>query len=425
MSLENSLLKLYSLERLGIKLGLEPIIKLFDYFNNPQNNFPTIHVAGTNGKGSVSAFIASVLSESGLKVGLYSSPHLNQFNERIRINGIPISDDILLNYSNDMLSVIEDFGCTFFEGTTAIAFKYFSDNKVDVAIIETGLGGRLDATNVITPLISVVTSIGLDHQKFLGDTLYKIAKEKAGIIKYKTPVVLGNIDVKLNYIFEDASIENHSELFLSEKLCSASNVTFMEDCLIADFTFKNIFFDNLQIGLTGYYQLDNVKTALTSLIILQNKFNISEKDFFNGFFNVKNNTGISSRFDSRLFKGKKFLFDVAHNAHGALALVNSLQLLYPNNKFNFIFGSVIDKDHNGIIDIISQLTNKLIVCKAFNYRSVETSYLKSISEKYYIETIESKSVNNAIEIALNLTESNLTIIFGSFYVVAEALEYFK
>lgn len=146
-----------------------------------------------------------------------------------------------------------------FEGTTAIAFKYFSDNKVDVAIIETGLGGRLDATNVITPLISVVTSIGLDHQKFLGDTLYKIAKEKAGIIKYKTPVVLGNIDVKLNYIFEDASIENHSELFLSEKLCSASNVTFMEDCLIADFTFKNIFFDNLQIGLTGYYQLDNVK----------------------------------------------------------------------------------------------------------------------------------------------------------------------
>lgn len=119
------------------------------------------------------------------------------------------------------------------------------------------------------------------------------------------------------------------------------------------------------------------------------------------------------------------MFDVAHNAHGALALVNSLQLLYPNNKFNFIFGSVIDKDHNVIIDIISQLTNKLIVCKAFNYRSVETSYLKSISEKYYIETIESKSVNNAIEIALNLTESNLTIIFGSFYVVAEALEYFK
>ena len=179
--------RLFSLQTFGIKLGLEPVGALLEEIGNPHTFFPAIHVAGTNGKGSVCAMLASILRAAGLRVGLYSSPHLVSFDERIRVDGVPIDQDTLARYAREMLPMIERHNCTFFEGTTAMGFRYFAERQVDVAVVETGLGGRLDATNVLAPLASAITSISFDHMKHLGDTLEQIAAEKAGIIKHGAP----------------------------------------------------------------------------------------------------------------------------------------------------------------------------------------------------------------------------------------------
>ena len=264
---------------------------LVSHLKNPHHNFKSVHVGGTNGKGSTCHMIASVLQNSGYKVGLYTSPHLKDFRERIRINGNKISKKSVVNFIQENKSFLELNKLSFFEMTVGMAFDFFSKEQVDIAIIEVGLGGRLDSTNVIMPLLSVITNIGMDHTQYLGDTLQKIAIEKAGIIKYNTPVVIGEFQEDIFHVFKEKASKMNSQILFANQLIP----------------------NPIKCSLKGSYQKSNVKTAQLALNILISKgFNISKSSLKLGFSNVQKSTGIKGRWQI-LGTQPKIICDTAHN----------------------------------------------------------------------------------------------------------------
>ncbi len=374
-------------------------ILLSDYLGNPEKVIKTIHIAGTNGKGSTSSMIASVLQEAGYKVGLYTSPHLKDFRERIKINGEEISEKFVCDFVLEHKSFFEKNNLSFFEMTVGLAFDYFKKQKVDVAVIEVGMGGRLDSTNIITPLISVITNIGLDHTQFLGNTLSEIASEKAGIIKPNIPVVIGEYTKKTKEVFEKKAKETKSKIYFASDLIAKTQKS----------------------DLIGKYQEKNKKTALQTLTILKEKnlFEISDENIKNGFQNVVKNTGLLGRWQI-LQENPKIICDSAHNKHGLDIVLSEIQ----KEKFkqlHIVFGAVNDKDLDSVLPLFPKNATYYF-CKPDVPRGLETDILQQKARKFFLFGQSYPSVKNALENAKkNASPNDLVFVGGSTFVVAEVV----
>lgn len=424
--LRSALERLFSLQTFGIKLGLGPITALLDAFGNPHRNFTAVHVAGTNGKGSVSSMIASALQAAGLRVGLYTSPHLRHFSERIRVDGQAMDTDRLAVYAAEMLPVIEKLEGTFFEGTTAMGFRYFAEKEVDVAVVETGMGGRLDATNVLAPAVSVVTQIGFDHMKHLGNTLEEIAFEKAGIIKPDTSAVVGSIRKELRAVFAAKAAEESAPLLFVDDECAGTLVGIDEFGTHGTFTHRGRTFDAF-IDLPGRYQIDNARVAITTLELLRERFGIDDETLRRGLRTVRTSTGIRGRFEV-LRHNPRVVLDVAHNTDGARAMVDTLRTIRATagTRMRFVFGAVQDKDVDGVMRTLAPLATRLYAVCADNARSLPAELIAECSGSAGIDTTTSGAVGEGIRTALaDADERETIVVCGSFYVVADALEYLE
>lgn len=379
------------------KNDLSNILQLTNHLNNPQHNFNSIHVAGTNGKGSTSSMLASVFMEAGYKVGLYTSPHLKDFRERITINGEKISRNYIKQFVSSHKSFFENTKLSFFEMTVGMAFQYFSDKKVDIAIIEVGMGGRLDATNIITPLLSVITNIGKDHTQFLGDTIEKIAIEKAGIIKPGIPVVVGEYVKETKQVFEQIAFKNKSKII------------FAQDCI----------HPNYPCGLLGEYQNKNKKTVIEVFQQLKSGFIITEENVQKGILNVVQNTNLLGRWQI-LQENPKAICDTAHNAHGLEVVMQQLNK-ETFKKLHIVLGVVNDKD----LDLILPFFPKKAIyyfCKPKISRGLPEKELQEKALQFELKGSVYASVSKAYKRALQVAESNdLIFVGGSTFVVAEIL----
>lgn len=420
-SKEVILKKLFSLQRFGIKPGLERISNLLSKIGNPQKNFKSIHIAGTNGKGSVSSMLSSILISSGYKVGLYTSPHILRFNERIKINGKEIDDEYLINLADLLLRLTQGKEITFFEITTAVAFKYFSDNNVDVAVIETGMGGRFDATNIIDPIISIITSISLDHQEYLGSTIKEIAFEKAGIIKPKTPTVTLNRNPEVIQIIRDKCSELNSELIDAQEITSIFIKSLSKDFKMnLELETNNIFPKNITVGLCGYHQVENTQIVLAAINVLTSKFKINEQAIREGLKNVKDQTGFRGRIEL-IRTNPSFVIDVAHNPSAIKQLVKTLNNCeYNNLRWNLIFTAMYDKDIQGMLGYLFEITDTLMIPNLKTERALNNSEIFHIAKKIGYRKIRLfESIEALIdEIAMLNTPILLT---GSFYLLGEFL----
>jgi len=381
------------------KEDLTNSILLSDYLGNPENNLKFIHVAGTNGKGSTSHLLASVLQEAGYKVGLYTSPHLKDFRERIKINGIEISEEFVCEFIEKHIDFFKENELSFFEMTVGLAFEYFKTEQVDVAIIEVGLGGRLDSTNIITPMISIITNIGKDHTQFLGNTLEAIANEKAGIIKNNIPVVIGEYTSETKPVFLAKATTTHSEIF------------FALDTISEDYP----------SDLKGDYQFSNKKTALQTLRIVNTipGFEIPKATIKNGFLNVVKNTGLQGRWQ-QLNSAPKTICDTAHNKHGLKIVLNQLKK-EEFDTLHFVFGVVNDKDLNEILPIFPK-NAVYYFCKPNLPRGLDALILEQKSVEFGLIGKVYNSVSEAYENAKeNATITDFIYIGGSTFVVAEIL----
>lgn len=379
------------------KADLSNTLALVNHLNNPQKYFKSVHVAGTNGKGSVSSMLASILQEAGYKVGLFTSPHLKDYRERIKINGKEIDKDFVVDFISENKEFFEENELSFFEMTTGLAFDYFAKEKVDIAIIEVGMGGRLDATNVIEPLLSIITNIGFDHKQFLGDTLGSIAHEKAGIIKYRTPVVIGETIEETKTVFRTIARLNNSELFL------AQSIDFPEyDC-----------------ELKGNYQKQNIKTALTAISLLKAHFQISKENIKNGLVNIRKNTGLSGRWQI-LQENPLVICDTAHNEHGLRIVVDQL-IKIKHQSLHIVLGFVNDKDLDDILPIFPTEA-KYYFCKPNVSRGLSVETLVNKAQQFNLNGTSYDSVNEAYNSALHAAlKDDVVFVGGSTFTVAEVI----
>lgn len=409
----------------AMKPGLDNTIRLCNALGNPQNNFKCVHIAGTNGKGSTSHMLAAVLQQAGYKTGLYTSPHLIDFRERIKINGNDVSEAWVIDFVEKNIEIIEEVKPSFFEITVAMAFDYFAEQQVDIAIIETGLGGRLDSTNIITPLLSVITNISYDHMDLLGDTLPQIAYEKAGIIKPQVPVVIGERNAETDSVFTKKALQENSKIVFAEdvwkvELASENNLFYNQSDAVnlINNTKKSIVTD-----LKGKYQIHNIATALTVLdIINEMGFNISANDIFHSLGRVKKLTGLRGRWEV-LQQSPLVIADVAHNAAGIEEVMKQWQGIKAERKF-IVTGFVSDKD---VSKTLSLFPNDSIYhfCNADNPRALPAAELKNIATTLGLKGEAYPSVEAAVESALNaMQKEDVLLITGSFYIMAEALKMF-
>ncbi len=380
------------------KKDLTNTLKLASHLNNPERNFKTVHVGGTNGKGSTSSLIASVLKEASFKVGLYTSPHLVDFRERIKINGEMISQEFVVDFIQNNKTFFEDSKLSFFEMTVGMAFQYFSDQKVDVAIIEVGLGGRLDSTNIITPLLSVITNIGWDHMNLLGNTIEEIALEKAGIIKENIPVVIGEFTAETKKVFQKEADFKKAPIYFAS-------------------TIDDI--PELESDLKGNYQIHNKKTAYQAIQLLKNHFSIADDDIIKGFLNVEQNTGLKGRW-TILSEKPLIVADTAHNKNG-LELVMQQVHQQQFNKLFMVFGVVNDKDIDSILPYLPK-DAEYFVAKPNVPRGLNAVVLKDILTKNGFNAMEFKSIPEALNHAKQkATPNDMIYIGGSTFVVAEVV----
>lgn len=382
--------------KIAYKADIGNIVKASEILENPHLNFKSVHIAGTNGKGSTAHMIASILQEAGYKVGLYTSPHLKDFRERIKINGKMISKETVVDFVQQYKTDFEKIKMSFFEFTVAMAFNYFSEEKVDISIIETGLGGRLDSTNIIEPLVSVITNIGFDHTSLLGNTLGEIANEKAGIIKKDTPVIIGRKQKECENIFIRKAKENNSEIIF----CRGET--------------------KYQTDLKGNYQSENVRTTLFTIKKIQKQeFKISEENIKNGLLNVVKNTSILGRWQI-LQKEPLIICDSAHNEDGIIEVVKQLRKV-DYKELHFVLGTVNDKNIDNILGLLPKKA-RYYFCQANIPRSLEKELLQSNSKKYGLSGVVCNSVVQALRTAKkNAEKEDCIFVGGSTFVVAEII----
>jgi len=402
----------------GMKMGLNNILKLLAFTKTDHRKLVTVHIAGTNGKGSVSNIISQVMTANGYKTGLFTSPHLQRFNERIKIDNVEISDEELSGYINFFKEGIEKFNCTFFEANTAIALKYFIDKEVDIAVIETGLGGRLDATNIITPVVSVITGIDFDHQKQLGDSIVQIAREKAGIFKKGVPVVANFRRDPVLSVFRSYAKKNRSELHVVKK---------------KDFKFRNsdgekkleYFLSGKKqtavINLKGRYQKDNLRTALTALKIISKKFSLDPEKTTGMLSGIK----VKGRMEL-ISEEPLFVIDAAHNIEGLTFLKHELE----NSGYrtiHLILGMVHDKDYEKALKFISEIHAKKYFTQAENKRMLDIETMKNYrylkkdrTAGYFIKPCEAYA-----EAEKNYKKGDIIVAAGSHFILGDLLDQLK
>ena len=382
----------------AFRKDLSNTVKLVEKLNHPERDFKSIHIAGTNGKGSTSHMIASILQEAGYKVGLYTSPHLKDFRERIKINGKEVSKQFVIGFINRNKSFFNQNSLSFFEMTVGMAFDYFSKQKVDIAVIEVGMGGRLDSTNVITPEVSVITNIGLDHVQFLGNRLEAIASEKAGIIKPNIPVVIGETQNETTAVFKNSAKKNKAKI------------------VFADQQRTNLY----QSDLTGSYQSKNIVTVINAIKELQKKgFIIKENHIKIGLLNVVKNTGLMGRWQI-MQTNPKVVCDTGHNKDGLKYVMKQLSTEV-FNRLHIVFGVVNDKDLTSIIDLLPKKATYYF-CKPNLPRGLDAQELKKTLNAFGLKGEAYNSVNEAYKRALHEASSNdFIFIGGSTFVVAEII----
>ena len=379
------------------KKDLTNTLLLSAHLGNPEKGLQCIHVAGTNGKGSVSSMLASILQEAGLRVGLYTSPHLKDFRERIKINGQDIPEDFVTRFIEANKTFFEANQLSFFEMTVGLSFDYFRQEQVDLAVIETGMGGRLDSTNIITPLVSVITNIGMDHTQFLGNTLQEIAGEKAGIIKPGVPVVVGEYTPETRPVFEAKA-----------KACG-SPVYFASDEV------KGVY----PSGLHDDYQHSNIKTVLKTVEVINERLFISDAAIRKGLLNVVKNTGLKGRWQ-QLRDNPVAIADTAHNSHGLKIVMAQLQKLH-YHTLHIVLGVVNDKDLDSILPLFPK-DARYYFCKPDVPRGLSALALKEAAAGYGLEGNAYPSVTAAYESALDeAAPEDLVYVGGSTFVVAEVV----
>lgn len=406
--------------RFGSKLGLESIRTLLEYLENPQDALKYIHVAGTNGKGSTSSFLNSVLVRSGFNVGLYTSPHLITFNEGIKINSVNIKDEEIAKSANIVKNAVDKMLAdghqhpTQYEIVTAISFEYFKAMKVDIVILEVGMGGRLDATNVIgCPLVSIITPIAMDHVGFLGDTIEKVAAEKAGIIKPNCDVVVARQDKDALKVIEDVSKELNANLYNVEY--ESIKVTDMSE-LGSTFNVqvREKEYEDLHVGLIGQHQIENALVALTAIEVLKKHgFEIHDLSIKLGLKETK----WAGRLE--LIQEKpRILIDGAHNLHGAKALSRTIDNVFNYNKLVAVIGILSDKDIDGVFAQLLPLCDEIIFTKPANPRACDPRELIKYGEQYGIPCIVEEDIIRAYEIGKSkITDKDMLLCCGSLYMI--------
>jgi len=412
------------------KEGMENSFLIDERLGHPHRKFDTVHVGGTNGKGSVSHLLASVLQESGYKTGLYTSPHLLDFRERIRVNGQKIEKRFVINFIRKHKKFFETIKPSFFELTTGMAFAYFAEQKVDIAIIEVGLGGRLDCTNIITPLLSIITNISLDHTNLLGNTPTAIAKEKAGIIKQGVPVVIGEAEEDVKKVFEDTFfLQNTFKLNSLKCPCkivfASENNPIKSASLIPDgkWKFDTNKYPNLIDELGGYAQEKNAATVLTALEILSPllKNGLKNEAVYSGFDKVIENTGLMGRWQI-VGCNPKIIFDTGHNVGGMEYNVRQLRAENSEDRLRIVFGMVNDKDISAVLDILPKQA-KYYFTQASLPRALDSKELAKSASTFGLNGQTFSTVKAALSAAKAESAPNDTIfVGGSTFVVAEGLK---
>jgi len=413
---------LFSFHKLGTVLGLERIEFLLNQMNNPQNSFKSIHIAGTNGKGSNVEIISQILQEHGFKVGAYTSPHLKRFSERIRINSEEITGKELVFEIKKIKKIIEKkqkkdpaFQPTFFEFGVAIAYDFFARKKVDFAVIETGLGGRLDATNILQPIVSVITNVCLEHTDFLGNTVEKIALEKAEIIKPDSIAVTGETKNNILKILKNKAEKEKTPLFESEKLCKTTNYSFSLEKQKFDLEAEEMKIKGIETPLLGKFQLKNIKTAVLAVKKLGIKFDKTK------IKKALKKTHVQARFEI-MHKKPLVVFDAGHNPDCVKELKETVLLMKKKKMFEdliLLIGVSSDKDIEKISKIIFPLAAKIIISRA-EFRGMDINKIAGFAAKYKKPFIGFHDSNEALDFALNETEKkDLLLAFGSIFFLGE------
>jgi len=404
------------------KNNLDNSIALDDYFGHPHKKFKIIHVAGTNGKGSVSHMLASILQEAGWKTGLYTSPHLKDFRERIRVNGKTIPRIEVMAFVKKHNGMIEALKPSFFEMTVAMAFDHFASEKVDVAIIEVGLGGRLDSTNIIDPVVSVITNIGHDHMDLLGDTIQKVAAEKAGIIKPEVPVIVGETQPDTNEVFLAKAVETGSTIYFADKnfkctLLDPEHFSEHRKFTVNDLTESRLFSGSTPLG--GDYQRCNLQTVYQTIKLLTDDFKISERNIQDGIRKVVKNTGFQGRWQV-IGREPLTICDTGHNKEGLEYVLQQL-LKIPATGMHMVIGFVSDKDLSSILPIFP-LNARYYFTRAKVQRAMDEKVLQSRAAVYGLKGESYNDVSTALGAAkANASASDLVFIGGSTFIVAEVI----
>lgn len=403
------------------KEGLDNTYLLDEHFGHPHRKFKSIHIAGTNGKGSCSHTLAAILQNDGYKVGLYTSPHIMDFRERIKINGECISKEYVIEFVNQEKSLFEKIHPSFFEVTTALAFKYFAEQHVDYAIIEVGLGGRLDCTNIITPILSIITNISFDHTNFLGNTLEKIAKEKAGIIKQNIPVIIGETTNETKPVFKTCAESMNAEIIYADENDEIISFTMNED---GGITYDTRSFGIIQGELGGLYQKKNTNTILHAVRFLYNQHIIKNTGSINnGFYNVCRLTGLIGRWQ-KIGSNPSVICDTGHNVGGWTYISRQLQV-QKYNKLYIVFGMVNDKDVDGVMCLLPKNAHYYFT-KPQSKRAIPE---KDIQRKAITHGLAGDCYNDvpsAYTAAKKMaTPDDMIFIGGSSYIVSDLLLYIR
>lgn len=402
------------------KANLDNTHALAKAFNHPENKFKSIHVAGTNGKGSTSHMLAAIMQSAGYKTGLYTSPHLLDFRERIRINGQMIPEAIVAEFTEQNLSLFEKIQPSFFEMTVALAFKWFADEKVDLAVVETGLGGRLDSTNIITPELSVITNISFDHMNLLGNTLEEIAEEKAGIIKTRTKVVIGERQSGISSVFSHKAKKENTIIHFAEDLCEVQNDKEIYTISYPDKSNKI----RVRPALKGSYQKKNICTVLASCeMLIDQGWNISEDDIIKGIEQCVAFTGLRGRWEE-LQTHPIVIADIAHNPAG-IEVLNEQIKLCRFKRLHMVVGMVSDKDVLKVLTLMPKYASYYF-CRANLPRAMDAEDLAAKARLCQLQGRVIPEVENALSEALKEANADdLVLICGSAFVVAEALTFME
>lgn len=405
----------------AIKKDLHNTLALCEVLDNPHKKFRSIHIAGTNGKGSTSHMLASVLQKAGYKTGLYTSPHLKDFRERIRINGKMISKSEVVNFvktSRDQITAIQP---SFFEVTVAMAFDYFAKHQVDVAVVEVGLGGRLDSTNIITPELSVITNISFDHIAILGNSLKEIAFEKAGIIKKNIPVVIGEYHPDTSKVFDEKAKQENSKIWYADQLLTLSDAEVKNGKLNFEIRKdQSVLLKHLKLDLTGTYQQKNVLTVIQSILELrENGFNIDDKAIFEGLQDVKKISGLKGRWQT-IQKKPLIICDTGHNEAGISEVIKNIATV-KFEKLHMVIGMVKDKDISSVLELLPQ-NGTYYFCAPKLERALAAQDLAILAQEKGLHGNVFSSIKEALAAAINqANEQDLIFVGGSTFVVAEII----